>query len=118
MGMRFELLQSEIKGVPEDGQKAKERVRENNAFMLGDNRDGICGSEANANFAVEPTVVYKRFLKIACGYHHNAGVDEYGRVYTWGRSEFGQLGQGEVINSSIPTLIALPLRNIRVNEVC
>jgi len=86
--------------------------------MLGDNRDGICGSEANANFAVEPTVVYKRFLKIACGYHHNAGVDEYGRVYTWGRSEFGQLGQGEVINSSIPTLIALPLRNIRVNEVC
>lgn len=62
---RYELLKDEMLSSKGD-HKQKEKVNQtHNTFMLGDNRDGICGIEANGPFAINPTIVYKRFAKIA-----------------------------------------------------
>ena len=89
-----------------------------NTFMLGDNRDGIWKTEANGLFAVEQAVVYKIFKQIIWGYHHNAAIDEADKVYSWRRSIFGQLGQAEVMNQAVPTLVSKPLKNIWISSIC
>ena len=85
--------------------------------MYGDNRDGIWGTEAHDAFAIDSAFLVKRYKTINCGYHHNAAIDENGYVYTWGRSTFGQLGQGEVINNALPTLLSAPLQEVKIAAV-
>lgn len=37
-----------------------------------------------------------RFVVVAAGRYHSAGVDAEGKLYTWGLNDFGQLGRGGV----------------------
>jgi regulator of chromosome condensation len=41
----------------------------------------------------------------AAGQHHSALLAEDGRVFTWGRGEYGQLGHGDKENISVPTQV-------------
>ena len=112
---RHNLLQQEL----DEGKKPR-NVGKNiryNMYMVGDNREGKCGNEIMNTFAKKPVLIRRRFETINCGYHHNAAVDEDGLVYTWGRATFGQLGQGEIINNRIPTLLAKPLMFVQIQEV-
>ena len=115
LSMRYEGLKEDLSNFADDSSKGS-RAR-CNTFLLGNNQDGICGSEAQERFAENPTMIYKCFNEIACGYYHNAAIDETGRVYTWGRSEFGQLGQGEVNNQAMPCRLAQPLQNVVVTQI-
>lgn len=42
---------------------------------------------------------------VAAGQHHSALLAEDGRVFTWGRGEYGQLGHGVKENSAQPTQV-------------
>jgi len=88
-----------------------------NTYIVGDNREGKCGTGRVEMHMTKPTMLRKRFMDINCGYHHNAAIDEDGIIYTWGRSNHGQLGQGEVKNQSIPSLLAQPLTKMEISEV-
>ena len=116
LAMRYEIYREELSQAESENGDIQD-LSGFNTFMLGDNRDGICGNEVLDVFAKGLSLIYKRFSKIACGYHHNAAIDENGRVYTWGRGTFGQLGQTEITNQALPTRIALPLMNIPVVEI-
>ena len=115
---RYEALKDEMSSSKEEHKIKNKKSQAYNTFMLGDNRDGIWGTEANGPFAIEPTIIYRRFKQIIWGYHHNAAIDESDKVYTWGRSIFGQLGQAEVINQAVPTLLSKPLKNIWISSIC
>jgi len=40
------------------------------------------------------------------GNHHSAALSVCGRVYTWGRGRYGQLGHGTVTSLDLPCAIA------------
>ncbi|KAK9810890.1 hypothetical protein WJX73_005645 [Symbiochloris irregularis] len=39
------------------------------------------------------------FVAVAAGRYHSVGLDRYGRVYTWGLNDYGQLGRPGVLAS-------------------
>lgn len=43
---------------------------------------------------------------ISAGCRHSAAVSEDGRLYTWGKGDFGRLGLGDCVPRYIPTLVA------------
>ena len=88
-----------------------------NTYMVGNNREGKWGNEVYETFAKHPALLRKHFEFIYCGYHHTAALDENGFMYTWGRNNNGQLGQGEVQNQAIPNLLARPLTYVEISEV-
>eukprot|EP00742_Colponemidia_sp_Colp-10_P002210 GILJ01002363.1.p1 GENE.GILJ01002363.1~~GILJ01002363.1.p1 ORF type:complete len:646 (-),score=71.18 GILJ01002363.1:240-2123(-) len=57
----------------------------------------------------KPTVIVdlkeKAICHIACGSYHSAAVSENGEVYTWGMNDHGQLGLGNLDNTSRPRLV-------------
>ena len=44
-------------------------------------------------------------VKVACGGHHALALDTYGRVYSWGLNNHGQLGHGDTVNRFEPVMI-------------
>ncbi|CAL8267136.1 unnamed protein product [Lota lota] len=63
-------------------------------FVRGDNSVGQIGLGEEC-FALEPRELYvgQPVTWVSCGYHHSALVTEED-VYTFGRGQYGQLGQG------------------------
>jgi alpha-tubulin suppressor-like RCC1 family protein len=58
--------------------------------------------------ATEPAPVYggTQFLAIAAGAHVTCGIDEAGHGLCWGRGAYGQLGNGESVNTATPQFVA------------
>ncbi|CAD7926537.1 unnamed protein product [Amoebophrya sp. A25] len=54
------------------------------------------------------TLSHKRIAQISVGTEHAAAVTEGGRVFTWGRNDFGQLGTGDEQDRPLPILAELP----------
>ena len=48
------------------------------------------------------------FADIAAGDNHNLAIDENDFVWAWGDNAGGQLGLGDTINRSTPTMVSLP----------
>ena len=48
----------------------------------------------------------KKIVDISAGDGHTVALDEEGKVYTWGKNNFGQLGDGTATNSSLPICIS------------
>ena len=81
-------------------------------FVWGSGKDGRCGNKSEEGFQTPTEIkVYNeklqrvKFQKLSCGYHHTAAVSTEGKVYTWGRGIFGQLGHNDTDNKFIPTLV-------------
>jgi alpha-tubulin suppressor-like RCC1 family protein len=47
-----------------------------------------------------------RVRSVAAGLEHSLALGWDGRVYAWGKNEFGQLGQGDRLTKPAPTLVA------------
>jgi RHS repeat-associated protein len=47
-------------------------------------------------------------LNISAGHSHSLAVDEYGKVYAWGRNDSGQLGDGTLSNATTPVPVMGP----------
>ena len=110
-----------------DDQAQEESKSEKQAFSLfvwGSGKDGRCGNQSEEGFQT-PTEIniysdkYAKiyFTKLSCGYHHSAAISAKGRLYTWGRGIFGQLGHNDTENKFIPTLVKnlsvkMPIRQV------
>lgn len=44
-------------------------------------------------------------VQVACGENHSAALGLDGRLFTWGRNKFGQLGLGHLDDCNMPTLV-------------
>ena len=89
-----------------------DQSKELSLFVWGSGKDGRCGNKSEEGFQIPTEIkVYDekrkpvKFLKLSCGYHHSAAVSTEGRVFTWGRGIFGQLGLNDTDNRFIPTLV-------------
>src|SRR3989339_594405 len=63
---------------------------------LGNNRSGF-GSVPNPILTMDDS----KYLQVSTGYYHTCGIREDGRVLCWGRSLFGQLGDGISIDHRV-----------------
>ena len=45
------------------------------------------------------------WAEIAAGYNHTIGIKSDGTLWTWGRNDYGQLGDGTNTNKNVPTQI-------------
>ncbi len=90
-------------------------------FAWGDNDYGQLGvGDMDARFA--PVLVRlddlggRTISMIALGEHHSVVMTTDGKVYAWGRNDFGQLGTSSRQNSTTPKLVSFsgmePLRSI------
>eukprot|EP00388_Colpodella_angusta_P042189 GDKK01055515.1.p1 GENE.GDKK01055515.1~~GDKK01055515.1.p1 ORF type:complete len:812 (+),score=216.94 GDKK01055515.1:2-2437(+) len=46
-----------------------------------------------------------RFRSISCGSHFSAAIDSSNNLWTWGANDRGQLGQSDLIDRMVPTLL-------------
>ena len=74
-------------------------------WSWGDNQNGRLG-DGTTNNRYYPAKVLKadgsvldHIESISVGYYFCAAVDEQGAVWTWGRNDYGQLGQGDTEDS-------------------
>lgn len=82
-------------------------------MMFGDNRKGACGIERNENKQIHVPLMMrgKRMAKVSCGGLHCMGINEKGRIYSWGSNRSGQLGRvaedgkGEEKSGQTPNII-------------
>lgn len=63
----------------------------------------ICLNEQECN---KNTIANLKFIEISGGRDFSTAVDEYGRVWTWGRNNYGTLGTTSNSNSVIPVCIS------------
>lgn len=82
--------------------------RKNELFTWGLNNYGQLGYEAEENVAIPRKVPLPDGIKIkqvAGGFHHSMLLTEDGKVYSWGRGDYGQLGHGNTENVTEPKSI-------------
>ncbi len=74
-------------------------------WAWGENDDGQLGEGTN-NDAWSPVRVQAftlvRAVAIAAGDKHSLAVDGNGEVWTWGKNDFGQLGDSSIVSRSTP----------------
>ncbi|CAG8466864.1 15822_t:CDS:2 [Acaulospora colombiana] len=91
-------------------------------YAWGLNNFGQCGFTSKDVFIMQPTIVEffndKRVKIIAAGEHHTLALLEDGRVFSFGRADYGQLGLGELRqrNIPIPTLISVSAGKVDRSE--
>ena len=88
------------------------------ALAWGSGKDGRCGtgSEEDVTEAFEIFGNSAQVVSLQCGYHHSAAVTNDGKVFTWGRGLFGQLGHGNNEICKVPSQIS-SLDSVKVQVV-
>ena len=85
-----------------------------NVLALGDNTYGELGNGESGDDPVENPVtvvspskigVLTNIKSIAGGLIHSLSLSNDGNVYSWGRNNYGQLGDGTTYDSNVPILI-------------
>jgi alpha-tubulin suppressor-like RCC1 family protein len=51
------------------------------------------------------SIASKTVTSISCGYSHTLALDTTGTIHSWGENGNGQLGNGTLANTSIPTIV-------------
>ncbi|KAG9416335.1 hypothetical protein AC1031_000736 [Aphanomyces cochlioides] len=90
-------------------------------YTFGEGKFGRLGhnSEKNQSVArVVETLLGNPIRQVACGGFHTAAVTESGEIYTWGGGEHGQLGHGDKVNKTIPSLVEKLRTKIIVEITC
>ncbi|XP_064212141.1 serine/threonine-protein kinase Nek8 isoform X1 [Tribolium castaneum] len=79
-------------------------------FSCGDAQQGCLG-HGNWDSVQSPTIIealmHEKIAKISCGDEHVVALSTEGRVFTWGSSKNGQLGQGHMQYRCSPLAIKL-----------
>lgn len=80
-------------------------------YAWGANTYGQLGNGTTVNSALPVQVLLKPGVAataVGAGDSHSLVVTSTGAVYTWGKNNFGQLGNGGTTNSAVPVLAHLP----------
>jgi alpha-tubulin suppressor-like RCC1 family protein len=75
----------------------------NNQGQLGLNNYG----DSNNKSTPTPIGTDMDWVEIAAGENHSIGCKTNGSVYVWGNSWYGQLGLGDTVRRTTPTMIGL-----------
>ncbi|CAH0489393.1 unnamed protein product [Peronospora farinosa] len=51
----------------------------------------------------------EKIVAVSCGYYHTVSISEKGKLITWGRNDYGQLGIGSKDHKSSAQYVPLPL---------
>ncbi|GLD91657.1 hypothetical protein PINS_up000190 [Pythium insidiosum] len=51
----------------------------------------------------------EKVVDVSCGYYHTVAVTDKGKLITWGRNDYGQLGIGSKDHKNVPQYVPLPL---------
>ncbi|XP_019881226.2 serine/threonine-protein kinase Nek8 isoform X2 [Aethina tumida] len=87
-------------------------------FSCGDGSQGCLGN-SDLNSCMTPTIINilttVKIKHISCGFYHAAAVSREGKLFTWGTSITGALGQGYRERCLKPMTVTLP---IKIKVVC
>lgn len=82
-------------------------TNDNLVYCWGYNNEGQTGS-LNLNDQNRPVLVNngllsgKKVLSVMAGYEHSCVLTDENKIYCWGRNNYGQLGNGNFLNSLTP----------------
>ncbi|MFA6867165.1 MAG: hypothetical protein WCR54_06570, partial [Clostridia bacterium] len=80
----------------------------NNLYTWGNNADGKLGNGNTVNSLLPLLIKVEMdgmFNKIACGNNHSMALSDAGYLYTWGANNYGQLGNGYIVDALEPQRI-------------
>ncbi|TMW60609.1 hypothetical protein Poli38472_000651 [Pythium oligandrum] len=84
-------------------------------YAFGKNDYGQLGLGHARNVKI-PTLVRvmigdsdEKIIDVSCGYYHTVAITEKGKLMTWGRNDYGQLGIGSKDHKNAPQYVPLPL---------
>jgi alpha-tubulin suppressor-like RCC1 family protein len=60
----------------------------------------------------------EKIVAVSCGYYHTVTISEKGRLITWGRNDYGQLGIGSKDHKNTAQYVPLPLSSKIKNASC
>lgn len=83
-------------------------ITDNGVYGWGSSKYGQVGTGGTGRYP-RPTLLVsmegKGIISVACGQFHSLAVSEDGKLYTWGWGVHGQLGNGNVEDCLVPTLV-------------
>ncbi|KAJ8498711.1 hypothetical protein OPV22_009263 [Ensete ventricosum] len=99
---------------PEEGENAAVAPAAGEVLYCGGTNWDMLGRKGGPNAAnlVSPTRLRPlvgvdiRFVASGCTSCHCVALDVEGHCYTWGRNEKGQLGHGDTLQRSLPTIVS------------
>jgi len=73
-------------------------------WMMGSNTNGMLGDNTilNKSSAVQTVAFGTNWSSVTCGYFHTAAVKTDGTLWTWGRNNYGVLGDNTFTHRSSP----------------
>ncbi|KAG2937663.1 hypothetical protein PC115_g4078 [Phytophthora cactorum] len=93
-------------------------------YSFGKNDYGQLGLGHARNMKV-PTLVKtslgesdEKIVAVSCGYYHTVTISEKGKLVTWGRNDYGQLGIGSKEHKNTAQFVPLPLSSKIKNTSC
>jgi RCC1 and BTB domain-containing protein len=96
-------------------------TKNDKVFTFGSNEYGVLGLGHN-NAVKEPQIVNQlcdqRIIDISYGYYHVLALTISGKCFSWGRNDWGQLGNGTQIDENKPKLINTLLNEMVVQIAC
>ncbi|TDH65060.1 uncharacterized protein CCR75_002142 [Bremia lactucae] len=99
-------------------------TRNGDVYSFGKNDYGQLGLGHTRNIQL-PTLVKISFgeddIKIKdvnCGYYHTVTISDQGKLVTWGRNDYGQLGIGSKDHKQTAQLVPLPLSTKIISASC
>ena len=110
---RFSLAtEDKIIQVSLGGSHSAALTSEGRLFTWGRNDNGQLGDGTTVSKST-PTEITSRIslatedkiIQVSLGYSHSAALTSNGRLFTWGRNDYGQLGDGTTVSKSTPTEI-------------
>lgn len=116
-----ELRGKRIKQISACGFHTAALTESGDVYTFGEGKFGRLGHSSERNQPVARLVdglAGKRVKQVACGGFHTAAVTETGEVYTWGGGEHGQLGHGDKVNKTVPTLVRSVADKLVVQITC
>lgn len=93
-------------------------------YGMGDNQYGQLGlGDQEPKERPEPVEYFRakgeKCVQVSCGFKHVVFLSGLGRVYTWGSGHFGQLGNGNYADVSLPTEVHFEVNEygLRMNQI-
>ncbi len=68
----------------------------------------------NLDSAGNPTIIKLKPVDIQAGQNHTVIVDDEASLWAWGSNDYGQLGLGDFVKRTVPTLVELKKNNVKV----
>lgn len=87
-------------------------------YVWGDNKYGQVGNGANEeclNVEGRQVKVLENVQSVSLGWYHSAAVTKDGVLYTWGRNDRGQLGDGTRQDRNIPVKVLENVQEVGLN---